>query len=145
LILNVLGSVAQHKREVMLEWQKEVIARAKSQGKYKGRAPTARRGRPGACTASPKLVSPSDPAAPVGGRDAQTGALIRSPRRRPEADGVARSGRASLLFRVNARFIPGRGLAAEDKQVCPYLGCSRHKTPPAESYRPGRGKFGLVI
>jgi DNA invertase Pin-like site-specific DNA recombinase len=43
LILNVLGSVAQFEREVMLERQREGIAKAKSEGKYKGREPTAMR------------------------------------------------------------------------------------------------------
>ena len=43
LMLNVLGSVAQFEREVMLERQREGIAKAKSEGKFKGRAPTARR------------------------------------------------------------------------------------------------------
>jgi DNA invertase Pin-like site-specific DNA recombinase len=43
LMLNVLGSVAQFEREVMLERQKEGIAKAKAEGKFKGRAPTARR------------------------------------------------------------------------------------------------------
>jgi DNA invertase Pin-like site-specific DNA recombinase len=42
LMLNVLASVAQFEREVMLERQREGIAKAKGQGKYKGRAPTAR-------------------------------------------------------------------------------------------------------
>src|ERR1700722_16201864 len=42
LMLNVLGSVAQFKREVMLERQREGIAKAKGEGKYKGRKPTAR-------------------------------------------------------------------------------------------------------
>jgi DNA invertase Pin-like site-specific DNA recombinase len=42
LMLNVLGSVAQFEREVMLEPQREGIAKAKGEGKYKGRAPTAR-------------------------------------------------------------------------------------------------------
>ena len=42
LMLNVLGSVAQFEREVMLERQREGIARAKAEKKYKGRAPTAR-------------------------------------------------------------------------------------------------------
>ena len=41
--LNVLGSVAQFEREVMLERQREGIAKAKSEGKYKGREPTAMR------------------------------------------------------------------------------------------------------
>src|ERR1700728_4016838 len=42
LMLNVLGSVAQFEREVMLERQREGIAKARGEGKYKGRAPTAR-------------------------------------------------------------------------------------------------------
>jgi DNA invertase Pin-like site-specific DNA recombinase len=43
LMLNVLGSVAQFEREVMLERQREGIAKAKADGKFKGRAPTARK------------------------------------------------------------------------------------------------------
>jgi len=43
LILNMLGSVAQFEREMMLERQREGIAKARAEGKYKGRAPTARR------------------------------------------------------------------------------------------------------
>jgi len=42
LMLNVLGSVAQFEREIMLERQREGIAKAKGEGRYKGRAPTAR-------------------------------------------------------------------------------------------------------
>ena len=42
LMLNVLGSVAQFEREMMLERQREGIAKAKADGKYKGRKPTAR-------------------------------------------------------------------------------------------------------
>lgn len=42
LMLNMLGSVAQFEREIMLERQREGIAKAKAAGKYKGRAPTAR-------------------------------------------------------------------------------------------------------
>ncbi|MDV7341848.1 recombinase family protein [Terasakiella sp. A23] len=42
LILNVLGSVAQFERGMMLERQREGIAKAKTEGKYKGRKPTAR-------------------------------------------------------------------------------------------------------
>lgn len=40
LMLNVLGSVAQFEREMMLERQKEGIAKAKHEGKYRGRKPT---------------------------------------------------------------------------------------------------------
>lgn len=42
LMLNVLGSVAEFERSMMLERQKEGIAKARAEGKYKGRAPTAR-------------------------------------------------------------------------------------------------------
>lgn len=42
LMLNVLGSVAQFEREMMLERQREGIAKAKAEGKYKGRKPTAK-------------------------------------------------------------------------------------------------------
>ncbi|MBO6555266.1 MAG: recombinase family protein [Pseudomonadales bacterium] len=37
LMLNMLGSVAQFEREMMLERQREGIARAKADGKFKGR------------------------------------------------------------------------------------------------------------
>lgn len=39
LILNVLASVAAFEREMMLERQREGIAKAKVEGKYKGKAP----------------------------------------------------------------------------------------------------------
>jgi DNA invertase Pin-like site-specific DNA recombinase len=42
LMLHILGSVAQFEREIMLERQREGIAKAKGAGKYEGRAPTAR-------------------------------------------------------------------------------------------------------
>lgn len=43
LMLNVLGSVAQFERAMMLERQRDGIAKAKQEGRYKGRAPTAMR------------------------------------------------------------------------------------------------------
>lgn len=42
LMLNVLGSVAEFERQMMLERQRDGIAKAKIEGKYKGRKPTAR-------------------------------------------------------------------------------------------------------
>jgi DNA invertase Pin-like site-specific DNA recombinase len=41
LMLQVLGAVAEFERAMMLERQREGIAKAKAEGKYKGRAPTA--------------------------------------------------------------------------------------------------------
>jgi DNA invertase Pin-like site-specific DNA recombinase len=43
LILNMMVSVAQFEREMMKERQVEGIKRAKTEGKYKGRVPTAMR------------------------------------------------------------------------------------------------------
>lgn len=42
LMLNVLAGVAQFEREIMLERQREGIEKAKREGAYKGRKPTAR-------------------------------------------------------------------------------------------------------
>ena len=40
-MLTLLAGVAEFERSIMLERQREGIARAKAEGKYKGRAPTA--------------------------------------------------------------------------------------------------------
>lgn len=42
LILTVLGGIVQSEREIMLERQREGIAKAKAEGKFQGRKPTAR-------------------------------------------------------------------------------------------------------
>jgi len=41
MMLNVMASVAQFEREMMLERQREGIQKAKAEGKYMGRKPTA--------------------------------------------------------------------------------------------------------
>ena len=43
LQITLLGGIAQWEREMMLERQKVGIAKAKAEGKYKGRVPTAKR------------------------------------------------------------------------------------------------------
>ena len=40
-MLNMFAAMAQFEREMMLERQREGIAKAKAEGKYKGRKPTA--------------------------------------------------------------------------------------------------------
>ncbi len=42
-MLTMLGAVAAFERDLMLERQREGIAKAKAEGRYQGRAPTARR------------------------------------------------------------------------------------------------------
>ncbi len=43
LLMTMLGGIAEFERALMLERQREGIAKARDEGKYKGRAPTARR------------------------------------------------------------------------------------------------------
>src|ERR1700730_14495154 len=45
LMMAVIGAVGQAERETMLERQREGIAKAQREGRYKGRAPTVRRAR----------------------------------------------------------------------------------------------------
>lgn len=42
LMLTILGGVAEFERSIMLERRREGIAKAKAEGKYRGRKPTAR-------------------------------------------------------------------------------------------------------
>ena len=42
LLLTMIGAIGQFEREMMLERQREGIAKAKTEGKYRGRAATAR-------------------------------------------------------------------------------------------------------
>lgn len=43
LLLAMLGAIAEFERDLMLERQREGVAKAKADGKYKGRVPTAMR------------------------------------------------------------------------------------------------------
>ena len=43
LLFGMIGAVAQFEREIMLDRQREGIAKAQAEGRYKGRQPTARR------------------------------------------------------------------------------------------------------
>jgi DNA invertase Pin-like site-specific DNA recombinase len=42
LLLSLMGSIAEFEREILLERQRVGIAKAKAEGKYKGRKPKAR-------------------------------------------------------------------------------------------------------
>jgi DNA invertase Pin-like site-specific DNA recombinase len=42
LMVGLLGCISQFERELLLERQREGVAKAKLEGKYKGRQPTAR-------------------------------------------------------------------------------------------------------
>ena len=66
LMLNLLSAVAQFERQIMLERQREGIAKAKREGKYKGRAPTARRQATAGLALRAKGVSAGDIARKLG-------------------------------------------------------------------------------
>lgn len=59
-MFNMLGAIAQFERELMLERQREGVAKAKAEGKYKGRAPTARAKAPQVKALWSQGVGPTD-------------------------------------------------------------------------------------
>lgn len=66
LMLTILAGVAQWEREIMLERQREGIAKAKDDGKYRGRVPTAMRQAGEVRNLRDAGVSPSDIARELG-------------------------------------------------------------------------------
>jgi DNA invertase Pin-like site-specific DNA recombinase len=66
LMFNMLGAIAQFERELMLERQREGVAKAKAEGKYKGRAPTARAKAPEVRRLHGEGVGPTEIARRVG-------------------------------------------------------------------------------
>lgn len=60
LMLTLLGGMAAFEREMMLERQSEGIQRAKREGKYKGRKPTARAKAPKVLALAAAGVSPAE-------------------------------------------------------------------------------------
>ena len=66
LTLSVIGAVGQAEREAMLERQREGIAKAKREGRYKGRVPTARRQAAEVARLKAEGVSPSEIAVKLG-------------------------------------------------------------------------------
>ena len=70
LMLAVIGAVGQFEREMMLERQREGIAKAKRDGRYKGRVPTARRQAAEITRLKSEGVRPSEIASQAGDRRA---------------------------------------------------------------------------
>ena len=66
LMFTVIGAIACFERELMLERQREGIAKAKSEGKYKGRKPTARARAAEIATLKADGVRPTDIARRLG-------------------------------------------------------------------------------
>jgi len=91
LMLQVLGAVAEFERAIMLERQREGIAKAKAAGKYKGRARTAMAKAGEVEVMLAAGVNPSDVARKLGiGRSSVYRAIrLRKIRREPAAYGPA--------------------------------------------------------
>ena len=66
LMLTILAGVATWEREIMLERQREGIAKAKADGRYKGRAPTAMRQATDVTRLKASGVSPTEIARQLG-------------------------------------------------------------------------------
>ena len=66
LMLAVIGAVGQAEREAMLERQREGIAKAKREGRYKGRVPNARRKADEIIRLKEEGVRPSEVATKLG-------------------------------------------------------------------------------
>jgi DNA invertase Pin-like site-specific DNA recombinase len=66
LMLAVIGAVGQAEREAMLERQRDGIAKAKREGRYKGRVPTARRQADEIARLKSEGVRPSEIASRLG-------------------------------------------------------------------------------
>lgn len=79
LMINLLGSVAEFERSIMLERQREGIAKAKELGKYKGRAPTARAKAAEVVALKAEGVSPSEIARRLGIGRASVYRILNAP------------------------------------------------------------------
>lgn len=66
LIFTIIGAVGAFERELMLERQREGIAKAKAEGKYRGRKPTARAKADEVKTLKASGVRPTDIARQLG-------------------------------------------------------------------------------
>ncbi|GGC65100.1 integrase [Siccirubricoccus deserti] len=66
LMLTMLGAVAEFERALILERQREGIAKAKAEGRYKGRAPTAQAKRPDVVKLIAEGVRPTEIAKRLG-------------------------------------------------------------------------------
>jgi DNA invertase Pin-like site-specific DNA recombinase len=87
LMITMLGAIAEFERGLLLERQREGVAKAKLDGKYKGRKPTARAKAAEVIKLEPKDCSgPRSPGAP-GSASRQYIECWPRPRGRPAMDG----------------------------------------------------------
>ena len=91
LMFNMLGAIAQFERELMLERQREGVAKAKAEGKYKGRAPTARAKAPQVLQLHRDGIGPTEIAKRVGIGRASVYRILDTSRSAASQPSVARA------------------------------------------------------
>lgn len=87
LMLTMLGAVAAFERDLMLERQREGIAKAKAEGRYRGRAPTARRQAENVRALRAEGRGPTEIAKRLGISRSSVHAILRAARPRPHGNG----------------------------------------------------------
>ncbi|KUF08628.1 recombinase family protein [Pseudoponticoccus marisrubri] len=90
LMLTVLGGIAEFEREIMLERQREGIAKAKAAGKYKGRKPTAQAKSDDVIELAWAGVGPTEIAKRAGISRASVYRILREHQTSSPADAVAK-------------------------------------------------------
>ena len=80
LLFGMIGAVAQFEREIMLDRQREGIAKAQAEGRYKGRQPTARRRAPEVLALRAERLSADKIAARLGIGRASVNRILRAAR-----------------------------------------------------------------
>lgn len=103
LMLTIMAGIAAWEREIMLERQRDGIAKAKSDGKYKGRAPTVRRQISEMRELLAKGVTPTELARKLGVNRASIYRVLKDTKVGPE------SGTRRVVGEVAARLIDGPG------------------------------------
>jgi len=101
LVFNMVSAIAQFEREIMLERQREGIAKAKAEGKYKGRAPAARAKSEEALTLLKEGMGATEVARKLGIGRASVYRILRSRDReimRPDAALKKAGGTIRLFF-----------------------------------------------
>ena len=106
LMLTMLAAVAAFERDLMLERQREGIAKAKAEGKYRGRAPTARRRAAEVAQMRAEGVRPADIARRLGIGRASVYRILGGPEGAPSP---ASGGRPEQSTRGPRRLRSGSG------------------------------------
>lgn len=102
LLMNLVGSIAQFEREIMLTRQREGIAQAKLKGRYKGRQPTARRKSAAVIELKTAGVKPVEIAQKLGISRSSVYRILADDQLNPERNGAADCGSSVRGFEIES-------------------------------------------